>query len=666
MRVLVRSYDIDDLGGSGITLRVIARFLEERGHTVWATGDVQTPDEIKAWSPDLVMGQQWATDEASSWATALHVPFVMLVHGSGQYEQFMPQCDLVIFNTHLELELARVCLGSTPATVLHPPVFRARYETTGAGNYLTLFGSDPVKGVERFLRLARNMPDEKFLLVTSMEIADCPANLLLQEKVSDVREIYERTRLLLMPSLYEPYGRVAVEAAMSGIPTVAADLPGIREATAGHALFVGPEDNWEEVVRGALDNLEACRETARAVADLQDPSADLDALHSLLVRIAEAGRRRATLSLCMTVANEALTLERAVESVAPFVDEIIIGVDGKSSDETAQIARRLATRYFEYMEDSPPNFPRMRNRAMELVETDWAIVLDGHEWIEHAELIRAALETTAWSIEVQTLFEPDEQRIPGLSFPFPRIHRRHVRFAGAPAHEEISTPWERRDSRLEIKVWHERKPGRAAVERSQEKTGKELEHLRAAWERLGDRRALFYLANGLREAGLFSQAIAAYEQYLEAPNFAEEGWQALLYSARCHVQQKEWDAARQQFEAAILQSPERAEASVGLAYLLLETGQTRAAAAWFRMAASLPEPAHCRLFVEVPVYRWGAWHGLALALARVGDYAGAIEAERRARDGGAGLWATENINLWLNRAGAGTALETRQPVGSNT
>src|SRR5215210_7703729 len=164
MRVLVRSYDIDDAGGSGITLRTIARYLEERGHTVWATAEAETFDDIKSWSPDLVMGQQWATDEASSWATALHVPFVMLVHGSGQYEQFMPQCDLVIFNTHLELELARACIGATPATVLHPPVFRARYETTGAGEYLTLFGSDPVKGVERFLRLARNMPDEKFLL----------------------------------------------------------------------------------------------------------------------------------------------------------------------------------------------------------------------------------------------------------------------------------------------------------------------------------------------------------------------------------------------------------------------------------------------------------------------------------------------------------------------
>jgi Glycosyl transferases group 1 len=666
MRVLVRSYDIDDLGGSGITLRTIARCLEERGHTVWATAEAQTFDEVRAFAPDLVMGQQWATDEASSWATRLRVPFVMLVHGPGQYEQFMPQCDLVVFNTRVQMELARAALGRTPATVLYPPVLRESYETAGEGDCLTLIGSGRDKGVERFLQLARRMPHEKFLLVTDDEITERPFNLLVHPKAADVREIYARTKLLLMPSEYESYGRTAIEAAMSGIPTVASDLPGIREATAGHAVFVGPGDEWEAIVRSALDNLEHWRARARVLAALRDPTSELDDLHARLVLLGQEGRRRPTLSLCMTVANEALTLERAVKSVEPFVDRIIIGVDRKSSDETAQIAARLATTYFEYTEDSPPDFPRMRNRAMELVETDWAIVLDGHEWIERAELIPAALETTAWSIEIQTLFEPDENRIPGLSFPFPRIHRRHVRFTGAPAHEELSTPWERRDSRLEIKVWHERKPGQAAVERSREKTGKELEHLRAAWEQRGDRRALFYLANGLREAGRFDEAVAAYDEYMRAPNFAEEGWQALLYSARCRAEQKECSEARKLFEAAVLQCPERAEASAGLAFLLLEMGDARAACAWFRMAASLPEPAHCRLFVEVPVYRWVARHGLALALARLGDYRGAIEAERRARDAGAGAWATENINLWMNLAAAGTEVEMCRPAGSNT
>ncbi len=649
MRVLIRSYDMDDLGGSGISLNAVARYLSAQGDDVWATNSAHALDEIREWSPDIIIGQQWATEEASRWATALHVPFVMLVHGPGQYEQFMPQCDMVVFNTNHQLQLARPALGATPAMVLYPPVLRRDYATDGLGDCVTLIGSGVIKGVDTFINLARAIAEQQFLLVTDDSIESGPSNIEVHPKITDIRSIYARTKLLLMPSTQESYGRVAVEAAMSGIPTIATDLAGIREATSGHAILLGEEENWEQAVRNALLNLELHRQSARVLADLRDPAEELAVLRAKLCALATAGRRKPTLTLCMTVANEALTLEKAIQSVAPFVNEIIIGVDRKSTDETSVIARRLATHYFEYSESSPPNFPRMRNRAMEMVKTDWAIVVDGHEWIEHAERIRPALETTAWSIEIQTLYEPDENRVPGLAFPFPRIHRRHVRFVGVEAHEEVSTPMERRDLRAEIKVWHERKPGEAASARSEEKAGAELDALRAGWSERGDRRALFYLANGLRDSGRYREAIDAYQEYLQAPNFKEEGWQAMLYLARCFAAERDWSKARHLFEQAVLASPERAEAVAGLGHVLLELGEARASAAWFRMAAALPEPTHCRLFVEIPTYRWGAWHGLALALDRMGDYAAAAEAESRAMAGGAGAWAQQNIEMWLTK-----------------
>jgi tetratricopeptide (TPR) repeat protein len=365
-----------------------------------------------------------------------------------------------------------------------------------------------------------------------------------------------------------------------------------------------------------------------------DDPADAGSIRDALAGLVAQGRRRPTLTLCMTVANEAATLEQAIDSVAPIADAIVIGVDARSADDTLAIARRRATRWFVFEEDSPPNFPRMRNRALDMVETDWALMLDGHEWIEHADRIPDALETDAWSIEIQTLFEPDERRVPGLAFPFPRLHRRHVRFAGAPAHEEVNTPMERRQLRADIHVWHERKPGAAAEARQAEKGGAELEVLRAAWSEHGDRRALFYLANGLRESQRYGEAAAAYSTYLERPNFAEEGWQARLYLARCHAGQQDWASACRQFEAAVAEAPERAEAAVGLGHVLLAAGDASRAAAWFRMATALPQPANCRLFVEVPVYRWGAWHGLSLALRALGDAGGAAAADAMAVAGG--------------------------------
>jgi Flp pilus assembly protein TadD len=648
--VLIRSYDLDEPGGSGVTLTAVARYLESCGDAVWATRARQSVDEARAWAPDVVVGQQWATEEASGWATALRRPFVMLVHGPGHFEHFRPQCDLVVFNSTRQYEAARDALARTPWMVVHPPVLRADYETPGDGDRITFIGAGAGKGVPQAIAVARAMPESPFLFVTDDDLEALPENVEVIRRTRHIRQVYARTRLLLVPSSHESYGRVVVEAAMSGIPSVVSDLPGLREATEDMATFVGPEDRWPDKVAEALANYDVCRAKARRLAAMRDPSAELAALRDRLCAIVAAGRRRPTLTLCMTVANEAQTLETAVRSVAAVVDEIVIGVDSRSSDQTRAIAERVSDRCFGFTESSPPDFPRMRNRAMALVETDWAIVLDGHEWIEHADDIRDALETTAWSVEIQTLYEPDAQRIPGLSFPFPRFHRRHVRFGGAAAHEEVTTPCARRSSRPDIKVWHERKPGAATTARSAEKTGAELQVLRDAWLQRGDARALFYLANGLREAQRYEEAVEAYESYLRVSRYPDEAWQARLYLARCRAATGEWPSAQDAFEQAVRLAPERAEAVVGLGHALLAQGDARRATAWFRMATGLPEPRDCRMFVEVPLYRWGAWHGLALALDRLGDPAGAAEAELRAVERGAGEWASSNVAWWRARA----------------
>lgn len=503
MRILIRSYDVNDRA-SGPSLHALRQQLSRMSsHDVWATDEVLTLNRVRGWSPDVIITRQWATEEASRWATALSLPLIMFVHGPGQFEHFMPQCDLVVF---------------------------------------------------------------------------------------DSEEIQQRTAAVL--------------------------------------------GNTPHVLAGAND----CDRLARLVED-----------------IGQSGRRKPTLALCMTVCNEASTLEKAIDSVSAIVDEIILGVDMRSTDGTSAIARRRTPDSFAFTESSPPDFPRMRNRAMERVRSDWALVLDGHEWLEHAELVPQALETTAWSIEVETLFEPDEKRVPGLIFPFARIHRRHVRFCGAAAHEEVNVSPERRDSCRQIRIWHERKPGRAADNRAREKQSGELALLRKAWQENGDRRALFYLANGLRECGKHLKAIACYRAYLQAPNFAEEGWQARLFLARCHAAIAGWAQAQELFGQCVMQYPERAEAAVGLGHMLLRLGQARTAAAWFRHATAQPLPRRFRLFVEVPAYTWQGWHGLALALEALGDPAGAINAEQLALDGGAGPWAESNIAMWKANAAASAA-----------
>src|SRR5690606_19054142 len=54
--------------------------------------------------------------------------------------------------------------------------------------------------------------------------------------------VYARTRVLLVPSSYESWGRVASEAICSGIPVVAHPTPGLRECLGDAGLFVDRRD----------------------------------------------------------------------------------------------------------------------------------------------------------------------------------------------------------------------------------------------------------------------------------------------------------------------------------------------------------------------------------------------------------------------------------------
>lgn len=128
------------------------------------------------------------------------------------------------------------------AGVLRFPVFdplpQARKESGGA---VTLINPCPLKGLEIFLGLARSLPNEKFLAVPTWgRTPDVDAalaaepNVRVMEPVEDVRRIFAATRVLLAPSTGpETFGLVAVEAMLHGIPVLAADHAGLREAMLG-------------------------------------------------------------------------------------------------------------------------------------------------------------------------------------------------------------------------------------------------------------------------------------------------------------------------------------------------------------------------------------------------------------------------------------------------
>lgn len=138
-----------------------------------------------------------------------------------------------------------------PSIVLHPVVEREHYECE-RGNKITLVNPTPGKGVETFKALARLLPQRKFLAVEGgygeqMIVAPdvtpkrgaLPAggNIAWMAHTPDIRKVFRQTKILLMPSDYESFGRVGIEAACCGIPTIAHPTPGLKEAFGDAGIF---------------------------------------------------------------------------------------------------------------------------------------------------------------------------------------------------------------------------------------------------------------------------------------------------------------------------------------------------------------------------------------------------------------------------------------------
>ena len=125
---------------------------------------------------------------------------------------------------------------------VHPPVFPKDFECEKINNYTTLIGLSKNKGGDFLIKLAQANPMRRFMGVMGnyatqiMEPTQKNIRYLLNTpEITNV--VYRRTRVLIMPSNYESYGRTAIEAISSGIPVICTPTPGLTEALEDAAIY---------------------------------------------------------------------------------------------------------------------------------------------------------------------------------------------------------------------------------------------------------------------------------------------------------------------------------------------------------------------------------------------------------------------------------------------
>lgn len=327
--------------GSETMLHHIFKYLISKGHKcrvlLHRDAGVSTPYEYEGVE---VFGSKVATRvDAYSWANIVitHLdftqfsiimarearrPLVHLVHNDIPYSSIQNNFGNVyaVYNSDW---ISNSIGYDIPGYTLHPPCDINHYKIESTREYITLVSLNERKGGYRFYEIAKAMPDKQFLGVIGSydnsgprkleqmsivnELLQLP-NFTLVPNTPDILSTYKRTRILLMPSDYESWGRTATEAMCSGIPVICTPTPGLKENCNYAGIYVGSEidgkpgeaqvelgevEDWVKAIR-MLDSPKEyekysllCRQRA---AEL-DPVKELEGLEQFLYNAAQSYRR---------------------------------------------------------------------------------------------------------------------------------------------------------------------------------------------------------------------------------------------------------------------------------------------------------------------------------------------------------------------------------------
>lgn len=146
------------------------------------------------------------------------------------------------------------------AVTLIPPVIEPEvYRCSPTGENVLFVNPVAIKGVHIAAAIAARLPHRRFVFVRSWpDHPDHPhfeprlPNIEWVPTLDDMRPLFERTKLLLVPSVWEESSaRTLGEAQVSGIPAVASDRGGMSESVGPGGVtlpIAAPIERWCEAI----------------------------------------------------------------------------------------------------------------------------------------------------------------------------------------------------------------------------------------------------------------------------------------------------------------------------------------------------------------------------------------------------------------------------------
>ncbi len=227
-------------------------------------------DFIAEYQPDVIWSQLEGALDVLKLATAKGIQGLYYVHDA----EFDPKelCAIADLGCHIVCssgflaDKARRVIGR-PTHTVYPAAELYFGTVANPAGFITMINPHRVKGLPTFLEIARRLPEQRFLLLESWKLNNQALtelqtqlqqipNIQFMRRVADMRTVYQQTKLLLAPSIWEEgFGMVAIEAQSCHIPIIASKRGGLPESVGNGGILIADYQNvdkWVIAIEGVL------------------------------------------------------------------------------------------------------------------------------------------------------------------------------------------------------------------------------------------------------------------------------------------------------------------------------------------------------------------------------------------------------------------------------
>lgn len=337
--------------------------------------------------------------------------------------------------------------------------------------------------------------------------------------------------------------------------------------------------------------------------------------------------KKDTLSIAYTLKNEGATIYEAMKTVKNVADEIIIGIDSATTDNTEEECLRALKdfnipKYEIFRFQWANSFCKARNAVLEKCTSDWIFVVDGHEFLtKDSEIYMKNLHNIppiVSNVACQLYMFENNENTPSSFFFFQKLIRN---FMGIhyiyDVHNRISVPAGLQGFSDKVIVEHKR--GKIlSDQRKEQRIRMNAKGLRKQYKDTKDPRHLFYLGNTQAAHGYYKSAIKAYKDYLKVGKVTSERILAKISLSKCYDYLKEYEKSYKILLSSFEEDNYKAEVYLMLGQRAMLLGKFNEGRRWLKMATTLPFPVVAADIFIYASYTYLPWVKLAECEMRAG------------------------------------------------